>query len=423
MKKKLIIIGCIILFVGVILGVNTIFLSNSKDEIKTDVTILNKKEESHEEKKTFYAESIPKVDQEYTIFYDNVVISSVSTKSEVILDNITPSVDGEVIKLEDNFVKSESEVLKEEIIENSDNENTNELKTEEVISSDNNTIIETKEKTDSEESVKEFEAVKESDNDSSKEVTNETTAIQKEITSLKNGFYEEEGNTYYYENDIKVTGLRSINGVNNYFSATGKYLGTNNIKVVDVSYYQKDINWDLFASDSDCYGVILRLGYYETLDKKFEKNINELKRLNIPYGIYLFSYASTLNGAKKEADFTNKMITKYDINPSLGIYYDIESWSTKNSNSNNISKTMYDNIIQHYINSVSYYTNYKYKVKVYSGRWYAMNRFGNISKKYVDWVAEYNKTCKYDRPYSIWQYTSKGVVPGIEGNVDISYIL
>lgn len=419
MKKKLIIIGCIILFVGV----NIIFLRNSKDEIKTDVTILNKKEETHEEKNTFYAESIPKVDQEYTIFHDNVAISSVSKKNDVMLDDVTPSVDGEVIKLEDNLVKSKSEALKEEIIENSDNESTNELKTEEVISSDNNNMIETKEKTDNEEPVKEFEAVKESDNDSAKEVTNETTEIQKEIASLKNGFYEEEGNTYYYENDIRVTGLKSINGINNYFSATGKYLGTNNIKVVDVSYYQKDINWDLFASDSDCYGVILRLGYYETLDKKFERNINEFKRLNIPYGIYLFSYASTLNGAKKEADFTNKMITKYDINPSLGIYYDIESWSTKKSNSNNISKTMYDNIIQHYINSVSYYTNYKYKVKVYSGRWYAMNRLGNISKKYVDWVAEYNKTCKYDDIYSMWQYTSKGSVPGIEGNVDISYIL
>ena len=84
---------------------------------------------------------------------------------------------------------------------------------------------------------------------------------------------------------------------------------------------------------------------------------------------------------------------------------------------------MYDNIIQHYINSVSYYTNYKYKVKVYSGRWYAMNKLGEISKKHVDWVAEYNSTCKYDGVYSIWQYTSKGSIPGIEGNVDISYIL
>ena len=84
---------------------------------------------------------------------------------------------------------------------------------------------------------------------------------------------------------------------------------------------------------------------------------------------------------------------------------------------------MYDNIISNYIDKVSNHINNKYKVKVYSGRWYAMNRLGSLSKSYVDWVAEYNKTCKYDGHYSMWQYTSKGSVPGINGNVDISYII
>lgn len=208
-----------------------------------------------------------------------------------------------------------------------------------------------------------------------------------------------------------------------YYSPIGKYLGDTNVKVIDVSYYQGDINWDLFAKESDCYGVILRLGYYDTLDKKFEQNIRELKRLNIPYGIYLFSYATTMNGSNKEANFTNDMIDKYDLKPELGIYYDIESWSAKNgATSDVITKDMYDNIISNYINKVSSHTNNNYKVKVYSGRWYAMNRLGDIAKSYVDWVAEYNSTCKYDGNYSMWQYTSKGSVPGITGNVDISYL-
>lgn len=208
-----------------------------------------------------------------------------------------------------------------------------------------------------------------------------------------------------------------------YYSLSGKYLGESKVKVIDVSYYQGDINWDLFAKESDCYGVILRLGYYDTLDKKFEQNISELKRLNIPYGIYLFSYATTMNGSNKEADFTNEMIDKYDLKPKLGIYYDIESWGAKNgATSDVITKDMYDNIISNYINKVSSHVNNNYKVKVYSGRWYAMNRLGDIAKSYVDWVAEYNSTCKYDGNYSMWQYTSKGSIPGIVGNVDISYL-
>lgn len=208
-----------------------------------------------------------------------------------------------------------------------------------------------------------------------------------------------------------------------YYAPNGMYLGETKVKVIDVSYYQGDINWDVFARESDCYGVILRLGYYDSLDKKFERNINELKRLNIPYGIYLFSYATTINGSNKEAIFTNKMIDKYELDPVLGIYYDIESWNASNgASSNDITKEEYDIIISNYINKVSSYIDNKYKVKVYSGRWYAMNRLGATSKSYVDWVAEYNSTLKYDSSYSMWQYTSKGSVPGIIGNVDISYL-
>ena len=208
-----------------------------------------------------------------------------------------------------------------------------------------------------------------------------------------------------------------------YYSPSGKYLGTTNVKVIDVSYYQGNINWDLFAKESDCYGVILRLGYYTTLDKKFESYLREIKRLNIPYGIYLFSYSKTEKGALKEANFVSSMVDKYNLSPSLGIFYDIESWNSKNSNSNDISKRMYDNIVQIFVNKVSSHINYKYKVKVYSGRWYAMNRLGSIAKSYVDWVAEYNKTCKYDSIYSMWQYTSRARVPGINTNVDVSYII
>ena len=284
-------------------------------------------------------------------------------------------------------------------------------------------LTEKEEEKETEEKEDEVITKEASENVAADELDVSSNTLHLENNNLKNGFYDENGNTYYYENDVKVTGLKNIDGVNHYFSPSGKYLGTTKVKVVDVSYYQGDINWDLFASESDCYGVILRLGYYDTLDKKFERNINEVKRLGIPYGIYLFSYSTTLTGAKKEAVFTNNMIDKYDLNPTLGIYYDIESWSSSNgSSSNEISKDMYDKIVKTYADEVSSHVNSNYKVKVYSGRWYAMNRLGSLSKSYVDWVAEYNSTLKYDGPYSMWQYTSKGSVPGITGNVDISYL-
>ena len=207
-----------------------------------------------------------------------------------------------------------------------------------------------------------------------------------------------------------------------YYGPSGKYLGISNVKVIDVSYYQGIIDWDKFVNESDCYGVIIRIGFYNTLDKMFERNLNEVKRLNIPYGIYLFSYAGDYIGAQTEANFTNNIIDLYDLKPTLGIYYDIESWTASTCSSDNITKDEYDGIISTYVSMVSGHVNNSYKVSLYSGRWYAMNRLSTSSKRYVSWVAEYNDTCKYDSDYTMWQYTSKGMVPGINGNVDISYL-
>jgi hypothetical protein len=39
---------------------------------------------------------------------------------------------------------------------------------------------------------------------------------------------------------------------------------------------------------------------------------------------------------------------------------------------------------------------------------------------YFIWVAQYNTTCNYKGKYNMWQYSSKGSVPGIKGNVDVN---
>ncbi len=429
--KKLIIVASILFLVGVI---DILYIYSNEDEISKSITKnkevketltkkventskkVEKKKEVIKDEKALCSYEVPKVETSYI---------SEENKAESISD----------INYDDNL--SDSTLVKEEVMEEDDEDIvSNNIESVEEITNcedilEEETLDESAEKLEDNvtNDVIEKEDVVEESNESNEEkmITEKSEAnnvLEPASTKqLKNGFYEENGSTYYYENDIKVTGLKNIDGTNHYFSPSGKYLGTTKVKVVDVSYYQGDIDWSTFASESDCYGVILRLGYYDTLDKKFERNISEVKRLNIPYGIYLFSYSTTLTGAKKEAVFTNSMIDKYDLKPTLGIYYDIESWQSSNgSSSNEISKDMYDKITNIYVSEVSNHVNNLYKVKLYSGRWYAMNRLGALSKSYVDWVAEYNSTLKYDGPYSMWQYTSKGSVPGITGNVDISYL-
>ena len=404
MKKHILIAGSILVGVGIM---NVIPVKNNEGEILKDDVIVSDVIENKKER-SYYTSTVANIDQDYTIKNTNSkekVNNDINKDEKGIIYEKKEESPKQIVYEENSNDELENLENNEEINKEEDNEN-NETKITSDIKANESDISLASSDSD----------VLESDNINAKEKPNPSTI------NLKNGFIEENGSTYYYENDNKVTGIKNIDGIDNYFSPSGKHLGTSKIKVVDVSYYQKDINWEKFKNESDCYGVILRLGFYQTLDKKFIQNLNELKRLNIPYGIYLFSYSTTLSGAKKEANFTNNMISTYDINPTLGIYYDIESWNAKNSSSNEISKDMYNKIVEEYINTVNNYNGGKYKVKVYSGRWYAMNRLGETAKNHVDWVAEYNSTCKYDGAYSMWQYTSNGSVPGIDGRVDISYI-
>ena len=194
-------------------------------------------------------------------------------------------------------------------------------------------------------------------------------------------------------------------------------------RVIDVSYHQGQIDWNK-VYNSGIYGVMLRIGYWNTEDGRLSEYINEVKRLGIPYGIYIFSYANTTNGANIEANFTKSIISKYNLNPTLGIYYDLEDWYISADNtSNSLSKDQYDNIARTYINSVSGYVGSKYKVKVYADLNHVNNRFGSYARSESDWIAHYDVSeCGYKGPHSLWQYTSSGTIDGIRGYVDLNYL-
>lgn len=407
MKKMFIVIMCIFLF-----GCN-----RENENINTTSKKVNI------QKKSYYAFKV-KTDDDISYNVDDGLegdktsyntSNNIEEKEEII---------EEVVEVEDDVIENISDDIKENLdndeTENNDSNNL-EDKNSYDIKQEDDVISNDKEKEDNSNSkdislmsIETIDVIEE-DSSSNNEIVIEKTEEKNENTDTN----EDKKEDIKPSEEEKVPIIEEKKG---YYSTLGTYLGDTKVKVIDISYHQGIIDFDSFVNSDLYYGVILRVGYYNTMDKLFERNINEIKRLNIPYGIYLFSYSTNSSESLIEADFTNSMIDKYDLKPKLGIYYDIESWNTKRKSSDNISKETYDSMISSYINSVSNHVNNNYKVKVYSNRWYAMNRLGSASKAFVDWVAEYNKTCKYDAPYSMWQYTSKGSVPGIKGNVDISYL-
>ncbi|MEG2410747.1 MAG: GH25 family lysozyme, partial [Erysipelotrichaceae bacterium] len=82
------------------------------------------------------------------------------------------------------------------------------------------------------------------------------------------------------------------NGFKNFYDANNTLTYHQGTKfVIDVSEWQKVIDWDkVKAAGVD--GAIIRIGFgFGNMDKQFKRNIEECNRLGIPYGIYLYSYA------------------------------------------------------------------------------------------------------------------------------------
>lgn len=179
--------------------------------------------------------------------------------------------------------------------------------------------------------------------------------------------------------------------------------------LIDVSEHQGKIDWEKAMHHID--GAILRCGYggdYEDQDDEyFRRNADECTRLGIPFGVYLYSYAKTNLQAKLEADHVLRLIKPYKL--SYPVYLDLEESGTAEGAVERA--IIFGDIIEKAGYWCGIYANlYWWEVILKKGL-----------ERFTKWVAQYNVACEYDGAnLDIWQFTSKGNVPGIYGNVDVN---
>ena len=188
-------------------------------------------------------------------------------------------------------------------------------------------------------------------------------------------------------------------------------------KGIDVSEFQGKIDWKKVKNDGIEF-AILRCGYGMDFsnqdDVEYERNANECERLGIPYGVYLMSYANTVEKARSEAKHVLRLIEGRKI--SLGVWHDIED----NGTSGAINKETLTNIINTFCNTIK---NAGYKVGVYANLNWLENKIEKTIKDNYDiWVAQYYSKCEYEGKYIMWQHTSSGKVNGISTNVDMNIL-
>lgn len=90
---------------------------------------------------------------------------------------------------------------------------------------------------------------------------------------------------------------------------------------IDISKHNGNINLEPYKGQF----VIIRVGYgHFHLDEKFERNVNECKRLGIPFGVYHYSYALNEADAEAEAKGVLNAIAKYKNDIKVGVWFDME---------------------------------------------------------------------------------------------------
>lgn len=187
-------------------------------------------------------------------------------------------------------------------------------------------------------------------------------------------------------------------------------------KGLDVSEFQGTINWPQVKSAGYQFAM-LRAGYgFSTVDRQFRRNASECNRLGIPIGAYWFCYAISPETARQEADGCIEAISPYRFD--YPICYDIEQATLNYAAQNGITITpqLATQIVSTFCNRLE---ERGYFAMYYSNRNFLKQYLpADLSDQYALWYAFYNKNFD-NTTCGIWQYTDKGSVPGIIGDVDL----
>lgn len=230
-----------------------------------------------------------------------------------------------------------------------------------------------------------------------------------------------------------------------YFNDAGEVIPGAVLKGIDVAKYQGTVDWEK-AQAAGVEFAILRCGYggewdgqeanWNQDDPQWRRNADECTRLGIPFGVYLYSYATTVEEAQCEADHVARLLglvappqpglEDYTAAPyklDYPVYYDLEDKYI----SGVFPDEMADMVAAFFERLESY--GYTGRQGLYASVNWVRVRFSDPAyDPWRDelWIARFHSTLGYDGAYHMWQcsYTAPGADYGVESEtVDIDFVM
>ena len=238
------------------------------------------------------------------------------------------------------------------------------------------------------------------------------------------GWQTIDGYLYFFGKDNKyVTGEQIIQGAKYNFGSDGKLSKGSGSMGIDVSKHNGNIDWNAVKNSGVSY-VIIRCGYrgYSTgvlvEDPMFRSNIKGAKAAGLKVGAYFFSQAVNEVEAVEEASMAIDLVKGYGLDYPL--FLDVEG---SGGRGDAIGKDTRTAVCKTFCQTVQ---NSGISSGIYANKtWFNEKISTGSLTNYRIWLAQYASTPTYSATrYDMWQYSSKGKVSGISGDVDmnISYM-
>ncbi len=215
------------------------------------------------------------------------------------------------------------------------------------------------------------------------------------------------------------TGAFALNGQTMTYTDTENYVTQLGI---DVSEHNGEIDWEQ-VRDAGYEFVFIRIGYRGygedgtlVVDSCFEDNYRGAVKAGLDVGVYFFGQAIDEEEAEEEAQFVADTLDGREL--QLPVVYDVESIEYANARTDSVSGDQHTANIKAFclkIVELGYnpmlYTNLSWETFIL-----------NMRELYdlPIWYSEYGSSPMTSYSFDIWQYSSTGVVDGIEGDVDLN---
>ena len=188
---------------------------------------------------------------------------------------------------------------------------------------------------------------------------------------------------------------------------------------IDVSKWNGVIDWDRVRGAGVEFAIV-RAGYRGSVtgslveDPYFVANMRGAAASGVPVGVYFFTQAVNEVEAVEEASAVIRLVREYNLD--YPVFIDTEG-AGGNGRADGLDPETRTLVCEAFCRTIE---NAGYRAGVYASRnWYNNNLYTDRLDNYFIWLAEYRSVPIYQGYYQMWQYTSKGEIDGISGNVDM----